>query len=129
MSKHDKELVAHIASLAVKAGYRAFIAESGTYGFFTNQEGSHLVSFQSSLELSFLGNYRAIKHSDGKSVGSGWRMDYSKIPQNVTDIRALFDTAACPPRWATNGLAVRLTNLEQHQKTYQSSSRYTEVTA
>lgn len=110
-----------LAQEVKKAGFRVFIAKSGTYGFYTDSDGTKLVSFQYDLcGFKFTGNYKSA------TCGTGWGMD------NVYNFTAevfqkMFDSH--PPRWATNGEQVKLTTLEQHLKTYQASSQYTEVSA
>lgn len=110
--------------LVLDSGYRAFLAERGTYGFYTDAEGSRVVSFQIDFQNSVSGNYRPVNHEHGRQVGTGWRI-MNRLPQSKQELQACFDSAA--PHWATNGLPVTLVTLEQHLKTYQDSSRYTEI--
>jgi hypothetical protein len=113
--------------LALKAGYRVFIAEKGTYGFITNKDGSVLLSMQfDGLRFSTGGNYRPVKQSDGRLVGQGWRVG-EEWPVTCADIHRLMKQASKPPRWATNGIPVRLATLQDQLNSYQKSSRYTEV--
>lgn len=118
------EETAKLAAAIKSAGFRVFLAERGTYGFFTDTDGTRVVSFQHDLGgFKFSGNYKAVKHDDVRQVGSGWVMGdvYNVSKANLEE---LFRSG--PPRWATNGLAVNLTTLDQHLKTYQSSSKYVE---
>lgn len=119
------EEVKNLAAQIKAAGFRVFLAESGTHGFYTDAEGTRLVSFQRDLGgFKFSGNYRARNAADGRSVGSGWALgDTYKV--SPSGLKAMLDS--CPPQWATRGITVDLTTLAQHLKTYQSSSRYTEV--
>lgn len=111
---YKTEAVAQLAQEIKGAGFRVFIAKSGTYGFYTNDEGSKVVSFQYDLGgFKFSGNYKS------KSCGTGWVLD-----DNMA-LDAMFKAGA--PHWATKGQAVQCTTLEQHLNTYQSSSVYTEV--
>ena len=97
------------------AGYRVFLAERGTYGFYTNSVGFPIVSFQNDLGgFSYSGNYRS------SSCGTGWGL-YPHTPE------AMLKAAARPPRWATSGEDVTVKTLEQHLDQYQKSSRYTEL--
>ena len=110
-----KELAAEIKA----AGFRVFLAERGTYGFYTDAEGTRVVSFQYDLcGFKFSGNYNS------KRCGSGWGLGETGEVSEA-GIKAMFESG--PPLWATRGEQVSLTTLAQHLKTYQSSSRYTEV--
>ena len=122
MNKYAKEQAAIIAQAAINAGYRAFIAESGHYGFYTDAKGSRIVSFQcDGFHDSISGNY---KTSNPAKTGTGWRIsdDFSK-----DNLVAYFEQF--PPRWATGDATWEYTTLDQHQDTYQASSKYSEVTA
>lgn len=115
------KLIADLAQHIRKAGYRPFIAESGTYGFFTDAEGTRVVSFQTRFGgVTFSGNYRS---ADPLSCGRGWAIDAGW----EATAKGLFES--CPPAWATKGFAWRFTTLAEHLKDYQSSSNYHEVTA
>lgn len=108
------EMVKELANEIKAAGFRVFIAKSGTYGFYTNEAGSRVVSFQADLGgIKFSGNYKS------KSCGTGWGLDDSM------SFEAMIKAGA--PHWATKGEAVQLVTLEQHLKIYQQSSMYTEV--
>lgn len=104
----------------VAKGWRVFVAESGTYGLYTDSEGSKVVSFQSDVGgLSFSGNYKTNKP---KQTGTGWRLEVSS-----GDFKRLFGSS--PPLWATGDATWTYTTLEQHLDNYQKSSKYAEVTA
>lgn len=114
MTSYKIEMVKELAEEIKAAGFRVFIAKSGTYGFYTDEEGSRVVSFQTDLGgMKFSGNYKS------KSCGTGWGLD-DGMPFAVM-------IKANAPHWATNGQAVQITTLEQHLATYQKSSTYTEV--
>lgn len=111
---YKTEAVAQLAQEIKAAGFRVLIAKSGTYGFYTDEEGTKVVSFQYDLGgFKFTGNYKS------KSCGTGWMME-----DGMT-----FDAMlkADAPNWATKGEAVQCTTLEQHLATYQTSSVYTEI--
>lgn len=117
----NKKLAQEMVGLIKKAGFRAFLAEQGDYGFFTDQQGSRVVCFEIGLGgIGLSGNY---KTSEPKKTGSGWRItDSGGRVDSVTDA-----FAACPPQWAINNAKWRFTTLDEHLATYQKSSRYTEV--
>lgn len=113
-TNYKTEAVKELAKEIKEAGFRVFIAKSGTYGFYTNQEGSKVVSFQYDLGgFKFSGNYKS------KSCGSGWVMEDGMS----------FDVMlkAYAPHWATKGQSVQCTTLGQHLATYQKSSGYVEL--
>lgn len=110
--------VAELAAKIKAAGYRVFLAESGTYGVFANVEGTRVVCFQYDLGgFKFSGNYLS------KSCGTGWVMgdSYEVTPEGLA---AMIESR--PPQWATRGEQVEQTTLAQHLQTYQPSSRYVE---
>jgi len=113
---YKKEETKKLAESIVEDGYRAYIAEGGTYGYFT--DGIKVVSFQYDLGgFSFGGNY---KSSDGRACGGGWRLEDSNT------FRGLISQS--PPNWTrVHQTKWHYTSPEEHRKQFQSSSRYTEV--
>lgn len=108
------EMVKELANQIKTEGFRVFIAKSGTYGFYTNQEGSKVVGFQAELGgVKFSGNYKS------KSYGAGWGFDDNLSFEQMINANA--------PYWATKDQPVQCTTMEQHLATYQQSSVYTEV--
>lgn len=124
LTQRQKEALEFV-ELVLDSGYRAFLAERGTYGFYTDAEGSRVVSFQIDCPNSVSGNYRPVNVAEhGRQLGTGWRI-MGRLPESKKELQACFDASA--PLWATQGLPVTLVTLEQHLKTYQQSSRYTEI--
>lgn len=120
--KHD--FISEIADNILKQGFNVFIAKGGaaTYGFYTDKEGSRVISFQLDLlSASFSGNY--ITDAPAKT-GTGWQIKKGAGAEN--DYKAMF--AAYPPTWATQGAKWRFETLQEHLKRYQWSSDYKEVT-
>lgn len=120
--KYERERTQQIVSAIKAAGFRAFLAERGTYGFYTDADGSRVVSFQcDGLRDSVSGNYQT---NMPQQTGTGWRIsdDYS-IDESA--LEAYFNQN--PPRWAVGDAKWSLTTLEQHLKTYGPSSKYVEV--
>lgn len=116
MSNYKTEAVQQLAQEIKAAGFRPFIAKSGTYGFYTDEAGSRVVCFQLDLGgFKFSGNY---KTSQPKQCGTGWQLADG-------DYQNMFDQHA--PQWALRGAEWKFTTLEQHLATYQRSSQYTEV--
>lgn len=115
----ERENARRIADAALAAGYRAFLSESGTYGFYTDTEGTRVVSFQSRYSMPCVsGNYVT---SCGRETGTGWKISDGFDP-------ALLDAYfnAKPPRWAVKNHEWRYATLEDELKRYQSSSRFVE---
>lgn len=122
LNSYKVEAVKELGAAILAAGFRLFIAEGGTYGFYTNAEGYRVVSFQYDLGgFKFSGNYKS------KSCGTGWVMG-DIASWSKADFEQIFWNAAHAPRWATNGEPVEITTLVQKLRTYQASSRFAEVT-
>lgn len=122
MGAYQKELINSAAEAILDAGFRVFIADSGTYGFFTDVEGSRVISIGSDLcRTSVSGNYKTDKPGQ---TGNGWRIADDFDPSNV---EPYFDSY--PPRRAVGDSNWKFTTLEQHLATYQKSSKYKEVLA
>jgi hypothetical protein len=116
ITNYKTEAIAELAQEIKASGFRVFIAASGTYGFYTDLEGSRVTSFQYGLGgFEFHGNY---KSDQPRSTGTGWRV----LNGTFKDMSAEY-----PPSWATKGANWRFTTLEEHLGVYQASSRYVEV--
>ena len=116
-TNYKTEAVAALAQEIKAAGFRVFIAASGTYGFYTDAEGSRLTSFQYDLGgFKYFGNY---KSDQPRSTGTGWEV----LNGTFKDMFAEY-----PPQWAVRDASWRFTTLEDHLKVYQPSSRFTELT-
>lgn len=123
---YEKEAIAELVPVITKAGYRVFIAEQGNYGFFTDSDGTRIVSFAASglAGPTASGNY---KTSKPQQTGTGWRITDSFLPKTSHDIEEIFK--AYPPQWALRCDSWSYTTLEQYLDTYQRSSKYEEVAA
>ena len=114
--KYNKKQIQEVATKIKEHGFDVYIAEKGTYGFYTDQSGERVCSFASDIVLSFSGNYKG-----NIRTGSGWRQDTPDL-DSFEDLQSTLDCYA--PRWATNGEKVDYTTLEQHLATYQKSSKF-----
>ena len=115
---YKQEAVQPLADRLKASGFRVFIGENGEYGFFTDEAGTKIVSFQTDLGVtSFSGNYKTDKP---RETGTGWRI----TDNDSGKYQEIFDTY--PPTWATKGSKWKYTTLEQHLDMYQRSSKYTE---
>ena len=118
MNNTDARVVAEVTEGILASGLRVFLASSGGYGFFTNADGSAVVSFQADLDgVTFSGNY---KTSEPRRTGTGWRID-----ENCADFPAMLSARA--PQWATGDATWQYTTLQEHLTTYDKSSKYEEV--
>lgn len=125
MSNYKVQATAELAATIKAAGFRVFLAKSGTHGCYTDTEGSRVVSFQYDLGgFRFSGNYKAVNSADGRTTGSGWCMG-DAYEVSTEGLRNMFESN--PPSWATHGKPVRLVTLAQHLATYGESSGYTEL--
>jgi len=112
------EATSELAKNIKASGFRVFIAKSGTYGFYTDAEGSKVVSFQLDLGgFNFTGNY---KTDQPRSTGTGWQLVQG-------DNRTYQDMFNECPTWSLRGANWKYTTLEQFLATYQASSQYTEL--
>lgn len=122
-TNYKTQATAELAQRIRAAGFRVFIAKSGTYGFYTDAEGTRVVCFQFDLGgFKFSGNY---KTSNPRSTGTGWSMGES-ADMTSQGFTSMFRSYA--PSWAVRGAEWRFTTLAEHLKTYQASSQYTEFT-
>ena len=120
-----KEAIFIFAEVVKLMGYRVFIAERGTYGFFTDQEGTRVVSFEETYgNIKLSGNYVT---DNPKSSGTGWYIDAVRPDVSLKDtIDNAFNASPFPGAIQHCG-TWRYTTLEEHLKNYQSSSRYKEI--
>ena len=93
-----------------------FIAESGTYGFYTDNGLTYPVSFQYDLGgVKYSGNYTS------NNSGMGWTLDEDQTYERM------FKTLI--PRWVIIGereKGIRRITVAEHLKRYQTSSKYKE---
>jgi hypothetical protein len=114
-NEQQRALIMKFAIAAVERGYRAFVAERGTFGYFTNE--SRVVSFQV--------NFYTIKLSGcylPSNDGTGWRISDDATEDDIDD--ALIMGA---PEWASK--SPTYTTHKQYADFYQKSCKFTEVTA
>lgn len=106
-----------IARECAAAGFRAYIAEQGNYGFFT--DGAHVVSFQvGHFATRYAGNYRT---SEPKKTGTGWELAHGNGYADML--------AQGAPKWAVGNAQWRHTTEAEHLANYGPSSKHQEVTA
>lgn len=114
---YKKEMLITLCASIMAEGFRVFISERGPYGFYTDAEGTRLVSFGIDLgTMRLSGNY---KTSAPKSCGTGWRID------TYSTFEGAFNQ--CAPRWAIHDATWKYTTLAQYMSEYQQSSKFNEV--
>lgn len=126
MGEYKRELIRSIATNLRKYGYTVYLAERGTYGFYT--DGRRVVSFGGHWEhcANFSGNYRALTEAGRRYMGDGWGIASVETPINRREAGEYI--AAIPPRWATGGYPYSLTTPEEYLVLHQKSSRFQEFT-
>jgi hypothetical protein len=103
--------IKEIADKILKQGLRVFIAENGTYGFYTDETGTRIVTFGIDLTIYFSGSYRS------ENNGNGWRIT-DTIPHNFK-----YTLYTSSPFHFT-----RYTTLNEYLAVYQKSSKFEELT-
>lgn len=115
-TNYKTEATKELANAIKKAGFRVFLAERGTYGFYTDAEGSKAVSFQFHLGgFKFFGNY---KSDQPRQTGTGWQLADGSFQD-------MFDQF--PPSRAVGAAAWKFTTLDQLINIYQNSSKFGEL--
>jgi hypothetical protein len=111
------EAVAQLAQEIKAAGFRVFLAASKTYGFYTDAEGSKVVSFQLDLGgFNFTGNYTS---DQPRQTGTGWQ-----LAQGGRTYTEMFNEC---PTWSVRGANWKYTTLAQKLAVYQASSKFEEI--
>ena len=99
-------------------GFAVYIAESGEYGFITDDTESRVLCFGFGCAAHLSGNYGP----PSTTSGTGWRME-----EDPSDLRTAEDVKralyALAPAFAGKGWK-HYTTVAQHLATYQASSRY-----
>lgn len=118
MSNYKTNTISDLGEQIKNAGFRVFIANRGTYGFYTDNAGSKVVSFGIDLlRIRFSGNY---KTDNPVKTGTGW-----VIADDSEKFNDMFNTF--PPKWAVGNAKWKFTTLEEYLNTYQVSSNFNEI--
>jgi hypothetical protein len=113
-----KDATREFAARIKAMGFHVYVAESGNYGFITDDAETRVLSFSFSDGGSLGGNYSP----PSRESGTGWRMDiYPYSLQTPEDVRKALYAAA--PSFAGKGWKT-YTTVKQHLATYGNSSRY-----
>lgn len=110
------------AQRMIGLGFTAYIAESGEYGFITDDTESRVLSFN-------VRGYRELSNNYGppsRESGTGWL-----LPMNTYDLKTAIDVtealyAMPPPSQCGSGWKY-LTSVKQYLDAYGASSRFTKV--
>lgn len=120
-SVREKDLAKEIADKALAEGLRVWLSDDGEggHGFFSNQEGTRVVSFQNYFGMPrFTGNYGP----PTRSAGTGWC-----IQDDIGSSESLSPLLnAYPPSYCVGWSY--FTTVDQHLKVYGKCCRYKEVT-
>lgn len=118
--KMDRELIKTFAGIVLATtDYDVYVAERGTYGFYTN--GERVVSFGTDFGMvTISGNYEPTS-----AAGTGWRIGEVGL-SDVTEENLARWIRANAPGWTRNPNPV-YTTLDKHLERYGSSSRYTKI--
>ncbi len=114
---YKQKMIIELADKMREEGLKVFIAESGTYGFFTDKTEERVISFQVDLTFTLSGNYKSLSNAN---LGSGWRIS-EEVPNKFWDV--LYSSA---PYWAHGGNAFKYVNVSEHLERYGKSSHYKE---
>lgn len=114
---YQQDIIKEVANTLVGFGFTVYLSKSKTHGFYTNKQGSRVISFQTDLGvIKFSGNYKPSRES-----GTGWGMEYKTSPLTLKVATDML--AANAPSWTRN-YNPQYTTAAQHLETYGASSGY-----
>ena len=119
MSYRKQEAAAFAARIHAM-GFAVYLAESGEYGFITDETESRVLSFSFGIGSPNLGgNYGP----PSRESGTGWRMDTTPgALRTAYDVKAAL--YAGPPDWLRGRGWKYLSTVEQYRAEYQRSSKF-----
>jgi len=121
MAKRNNPDVQAFAARIAGMGFAVYIAESGSYGFITDDTESRVLSFSFNDQTSLRGNYGP----PSTTSGTGWRMDAQ--PSDLTTPERVKEALyAYPPDWCVRrGVGWRyLSTVKQYLQLYGLSSKF-----
>ena len=122
----DKERTAELVSKIKSFGYPVYLSEKGNYGFFTNADGSRVVSFQIDyFFFNFSANHKSIGLGTGYRITNDekcllWEID---IFCTAKFLESLINAPVYRSRRKSEKF-ISWTTLNQHLAMYQDSSKY-----
>jgi len=124
--KTNAEYTAELSAKIKSFGYPVYLSEKGNYGFFTNADGSRVVSFQIDyFFFSFSANHKSIGWGSGYRITDDERCLLWEIDTFCTSkfLESLINAPVYKSR-RNDGRFLSWTTLKQHLDSYQSSSKY-----
>lgn len=122
----NKERTAELISKIKSFGYPVYLSKNGNYGFFTNSDGSKIVSFQIDyFFFNFSANHKSIGLGTGYRITNDEQCPLWEIDNFCTAefLEKLINAPIYKSR-RKNEKFLSWTTLEQHLKSYQDSSKY-----
>ena len=122
----NKERTAELVKKIKSFGYPLYLSEKGNYGFFTNADGSRLISFHIDyFFFSFSANHKSIGWGSGYQITNDEQCLLWEIDSFCTaDFLESLINAPIYKSKRNDGRFLSWTTLKQHLETYQSSSKY-----
>lgn len=120
---YDKQIATEFAKHVVSKGFTVYMAESGTYGFLTDNSEKRALSFGVDLgSIKLSGNF---KHAS-RERGRGWRFKRTVHPRALTPTEISDYLYAQAPKWALIGTTgtVEYATVADMLKQWGSSSKY-----
>lgn len=122
----DKERTAELVSKIKSFGYPVYLSEKGNYGFFTNADGSRIISFQIDyFFFNFSANHKSIGLGTGYRITDDEKCLLWEIDKFCT--ADFLDSLMNAPVYKSrrkNERFISWTTLNQHLEMYQQSSKY-----
>ncbi len=122
----DKERTAELVSKIKSFGYPVYLSEKGNYGFFTNADGSRVVSFQIDyFFFNFSVNHKSIGLGTGYRITNDEKCLLWEIDSFCTAkfLESLINAPAYRSRRKSEKF-ISWTTLNQHLAMYQDSSKF-----
>jgi len=123
----DKERTAELVSKIKSFGYPVYLSEKGNYGFFTNADGSRVISFHIDyFFFNFSANHKSIGLGTGYRITNDEKCLLWEIDTFCTAkfLESLINAPIYKSR-RKNERFISWTTLNQHLEMYQQSSKYT----
>jgi len=122
----NEQRTAELVSKIKSFGYPVYLSEKGNYGFFTNADGSRVVSFQIDyFFFNFSTNHKSV------GLGTGYRITRDEVCPlweiNSFCTREFLEGLLNSPIYKSrrkNERFLSWTTLNQHLDSYQQSSKY-----
>lgn len=121
MWDYNAKIIEEVSQNLLAQGFKVYIAAKGTYGFYTDEKGSKVISFD--CDLGSVSASASYKTSNPSKTGTGFR-----ITENFDVKDAAQYLKASAPGWAIGNATYTFTTLEQYLKQYQDSSKFVELT-